>query len=57
MIIGHQNKILLVQIYAGNGITSELLYRRPSKYKEMLLKTYPEMKERVKDRVFDELED
>ncbi|MFX0025058.1 MAG: B12-binding domain-containing radical SAM protein [Candidatus Hermodarchaeota archaeon] len=55
--MGNQNKILLVQVYAGKGIASEFLFRSPSEYKEMLLKSYPEMKEWVKDKIFDQLKD
>jgi len=55
--MGAQSKILFVQIYAGEGIASEFLYRRPSNYKQILLKTYPGINKWIKDEIFDQLND
>jgi len=49
------NKILFVQVYAGGGIASEFLYRKPSDYRTHLLKTYPQMKKWAREEVFDEI--
>lgn len=57
MITQIQNKILFVQVYAGGGIGSEFLYRRPSDYKKMLLSTYPQLKEWILDKSFNDLKD
>ncbi len=51
----NENKILFVQIYAGGGIASEFLYRKPSQYREELLNTYPEMKKWAKEEIFNQI--
>ncbi|MFX1356055.1 MAG: B12-binding domain-containing radical SAM protein [Promethearchaeota archaeon] len=55
--MGSQNKILFVQIYACEGIGSEFLYRRPSDYKQMLNKTYPDIRKWLNDETFNQLKD
>ena len=49
------NKILFVLVYAGGGIASEFLYRKPSDYRTYLLKTYPQMKKWARKEIFDEI--
>jgi len=49
------NKILLVQVYAGGGIGSEFLYRKPSDYRAQLLKTYPQMTKWAKEEIFNNI--
>ncbi|MFX1317165.1 MAG: B12-binding domain-containing radical SAM protein [Promethearchaeota archaeon] len=51
------NKILFVQIYAGEGIGSEFLYRKPSEYREYLLNTFVEMKKWVNQDIFNQIKD
>ena len=48
-------KILFVQVYAGGGIASEILYTKPTAYRNHLLNTYPQMKKWINDDVFNQI--
>jgi len=53
--LSSSNKILFTQVYAGGGIGSEFLYRKPSEYRTYLLKTYTQMEKWAREDVFNEI--